>query len=1186
MKIKEILFTVLILSICSIGLAQIKFADRMYDENNYESAANQYLKIYKKEPGNLYVIQRLGICYQKMNRYAEAEKYFSKAVKFKEVNPESFLSYGQLLKNNKKINMARTQFEIYIKRKDSKLGPLLLQSCDSIELWTSDATEIQSENLTVVNTQFTEMTPSIWGEKLVFTSDRIVSKKEIDVNNSELEFIYSIYVYDPNNSDSPVAEISKDINTKSNDESHAYFNKQGDMFAYTKVYKGQSGQMELHFAKLIDGKWTDDNSFNRNSEKYSSTNSVLDKNEKTIYFASDKPGGFGGMDIYVSTKKGLLYSRPENLGPIINTSGNEIPSFMSEDGYLYFSSDFHPGFGGTDIFKSKKNSSAWTPPKNLQLPFNSSKDDYGYIIIDENFGYFTSNREGGKGNDDIYSYSTYPFSETDYYKNISGEFTSDDGPLANISLVLLDGNGEIIRTVVTDENGRFEIKNVPSRVEYQILVDVEEEKIPESAKLSVKNDDNGKSTFLERVRKGVFKFEALALDDSGDLSLIGEFDDSGLPMLTVMGQLGSKSNNSVSEKRIYVIDEKGKIIASTLSDRLGQFNFEKLTIDEQYLFRLEEDDDDIDIEIINAEGKVIGRTMKNASGNYVYHKFTINPSANPDIRGIFKFGNLPADGVTLALLDENDALIQFATTDASGSFEFINLNPGVSYQIQVDEGQEVPENAILFLMDKHTGTLIPVSKLANGKFKFETLSPISPDELALMNEEDYVIKPRLNIKGRVTSSTKKSVPSGLEVQLQDENGIIIAVASTDKKGVFKFFNLPIEDQYLFTIPEDDPRFNIQVINADNVVLGEAKKNNNNQYVYHKFTVNPSNHPDIRGLFKYGNLPADDVTLNLLNENDEVLQISKTNALGEFAFKKLHGGKSYRIEVDDSEGKVPDNANMFILDVHTGLMLPVSKLANGQFKFETLNPMEPEALALMDDNDNSVVRFSFFARLLGDEEDIGNKEIQVINKKGRVIAVSKTDKYGRFNYENLPLEDEYLLRMVEEDAEIDLVIISKDGKELGILNKNDDGDFVFRREELNKKIEVTKPKIIEENVVVMETISGEYKPVVNFSYDGYELNIQSKRNLDFLAEYLIKNPDLKLEINSHTDSRGTSEYNMFLSRERAENVKEYLANKGVENNRIIANSFGETQLLNECSDGVNCPDEKHAENRRVDLRYIK
>ena len=145
-----------------------------------------------------------------------------------------------------------------------------------------------------------------------------------------------------------------------------------------------------------------------NDREYSVGHAALTADGQTLYFASDKPGGYGGVDIYKSVRdQSGNWAAPTNLGPSINTSGDEMFPFVSNDGTLYFSSNGHLGLGGLDVFSATAVSTkeGWSAPENLGFPINTNSDDFGYIIDKENKnGYFVSNRAGGKGDDDIYKF--------------------------------------------------------------------------------------------------------------------------------------------------------------------------------------------------------------------------------------------------------------------------------------------------------------------------------------------------------------------------------------------------------------------------------------------------------------------------------------------------------------------------------------------------------------------------------------------------------------------------------------------------------------------------------------------------------------------------------------------------------------------------------------------------------------
>ncbi len=167
--------------------------------------------------------------------------------------------------------------------------------------------------------------------------------------------------------------------------------------------------LKIFYAKRENGKWGKLKPFFLNSDEFSVGHPALSPDGKTLYFVSDMKGGLGGTDIYFCTRDGGKWSKPKNLGPVVNTFGNEMFPFVADNGDLYFASDGHPGFGGLDIFVSRMVNGKWTTPKNLGLPINSSYDDFGYVEYkNTGKGLFCSNRPGGKGADDIYCFKRIP----------------------------------------------------------------------------------------------------------------------------------------------------------------------------------------------------------------------------------------------------------------------------------------------------------------------------------------------------------------------------------------------------------------------------------------------------------------------------------------------------------------------------------------------------------------------------------------------------------------------------------------------------------------------------------------------------------------------------------------------------------------------------------------------------------
>ena len=214
--------------------------------------------------------------------------------------------------------------------------------------------------------------------------------------------------------------------------------------------------MGIYSAEYVNGRWTNVKASNLNNPNYIVYHPSISKDGKKLYFASDMNGGFGGTDIYVSdVNADGSFGTPQNVGPIVNTEGNEaFPFIHQEEDALYFSSDGHVGFGLMDVFASVKDENgAIVNVINLGEPINSKKDDFAYYLSDDGFkGYISSNRKGGVGGDDIYAFTRIPplTLKGRIVDAVNGE------PVAAAKVVLKRKNGEEITYFITDANGSYE----------------------------------------------------------------------------------------------------------------------------------------------------------------------------------------------------------------------------------------------------------------------------------------------------------------------------------------------------------------------------------------------------------------------------------------------------------------------------------------------------------------------------------------------------------------------------------------------------------------------------------------------------------------------------------------------------------------------------------------------------------
>ena len=295
-------------------------------------------------------------------------------------------------------------------------GELLAAAVDRMNDF--EHTDVAVENVTVLNTGKLDFSPAYYQDGVVFVSTRAVKKEKEKLRDIWIDDNFMSLFFAKQNTDGMLAtpeEFSEKITTKFH-EGPVSFTRSADQIFFTRNHfnKGKrknskDGIMKLNIytANRSGDSWTEAKELPFNTAEHEEAHPSISPDGTHLYFASDRPGGFGGMDIYVSKFVGGSWSDPINLGDKINTAGNEIFPFIHDDGSLYFASNGWGGLGGLDIFKSAKQegNEFWRQAENIGTPFNSPKDDFGLVTnVLGTEGYFTSARDGGHGQDDIYHF--------------------------------------------------------------------------------------------------------------------------------------------------------------------------------------------------------------------------------------------------------------------------------------------------------------------------------------------------------------------------------------------------------------------------------------------------------------------------------------------------------------------------------------------------------------------------------------------------------------------------------------------------------------------------------------------------------------------------------------------------------------------------------------------------------------
>jgi outer membrane protein OmpA-like peptidoglycan-associated protein/tetratricopeptide (TPR) repeat protein len=494
MNIKYLLSLLITISFYNIsyGQEQLSFRDRAkqkYESYNYAQAIPMYLKLVDVKDPLMADVEKLAYSYYKINDYEAAENWFSRLIAYPESKAENLLTYGSVLKSNLRYVEAKKVFETYAaKTGDIKKVANDLLGCDSAQVWLAKPTAHIVHNETLVNTSLSEFGVFPFAYTVFYTGepDAGVFKNVYGRTGNPFLRIYTADRTANGTLSFPLVDKSA-YNDADYHVGPVISNKAGNMLFVSRTYVGKkdaeielkgktkfrTNNIELYIYTANNGNWTVKPFLYNNVKQYSLGHACLSKDEQTLYFTSDMPGSVGGTDIWFSTLQGdSTWSKPQNAGRIINTEGNEMFPEMGADSVLYFSSDGLPGMGGLDVFGAKGNKTDWSKPFNMRYPINSAADDFAFVNMslptaDLGTGYLSSNRKGGKGGDDIYSFLIEKPKIILALKGIT--FDKSTGallPLTNVTLMA--GDRRVVGKQLTADSAKYFFE-LDKNTDYMVL---------------------------------------------------------------------------------------------------------------------------------------------------------------------------------------------------------------------------------------------------------------------------------------------------------------------------------------------------------------------------------------------------------------------------------------------------------------------------------------------------------------------------------------------------------------------------------------------------------------------------------------------------------------------------------------------------------------------------------------------
>jgi peptidoglycan-associated lipoprotein len=458
------LFAIVLLILVACGAE--KKAQKNFRWGKYQNVINYYQDVLQKQPNNGKANYFIAESYRLSNRIKESENYYAKAGG-PGINKDSVaLYYAKSLQANGKYTEARNALEqVETSTDEEALRDRLRKEIDGLnrlEQLSQKQSYYRVKNLESINTTFAEYAPAYLNSELYFASARD-NARIYEASGTPFTDIYKATTKGAVVDVNTIAPLSEQINTPNINEGGITFSPDGKTRVFAKGTSGKrkgANDVDLYLSRFRNGEWTQPQLININQPDSWESTPAFSPDGRTLYFSSNRKGGSGGLDLYTAQMDSRgRFGKIKNLGRDINTEGDELFPYVAENGKLYFSSDGQPGYGMLDIFVVNR-ANGKTVVENLGQPVNSTSDDFGMYLFRPDRGFFTSNREGGKGDDDIYTFVNEDpnLKVVNYYLQGITYTTKPDSSrviLPDTKVTLVDGNGNTMQDFVTGNDGQF-----------------------------------------------------------------------------------------------------------------------------------------------------------------------------------------------------------------------------------------------------------------------------------------------------------------------------------------------------------------------------------------------------------------------------------------------------------------------------------------------------------------------------------------------------------------------------------------------------------------------------------------------------------------------------------------------------------------------------------------------------------
>lgn len=453
------LTVLLAMVVAGCGGAKLSVADEQMARGEYYDASKTYRKVYNKltkreqRPQRGEVAFKMAECYRKMSMSARASAAYQNAIRYGYPDSTAQLHLAQMLHAEGKYGAAVKAYEEFLSRcPSSKIAKTGLAGSRMAVEMKKNPTRYVVKNAKLFNSRRADFSPMFGGEDndiLYFatTNEKVMGTRRSEITGMKKSDIWMSKKNELGEWQRPEA-VEGELNSEL-DEGIISFSPEGSTMYLTKARREPNANtgVEIYTSQRSDAQWSAPVKYEITADTLSSYGHPAVSPDGTyLYFTSDMPGGSGGKDLWRVNLKERAGSL-ENLGEFINTPGDEVFPYMRTDSILYFASDGHPGMGGLDIFKATLTPSGGWSVVNMGIPVNSSSDDFGITFDDGERGFFSSNRNDGRGYDHIYS-----FELPDLQILISGwVLDKDEEPVPNAVIRIVGNDGSNQKAVARDD---------------------------------------------------------------------------------------------------------------------------------------------------------------------------------------------------------------------------------------------------------------------------------------------------------------------------------------------------------------------------------------------------------------------------------------------------------------------------------------------------------------------------------------------------------------------------------------------------------------------------------------------------------------------------------------------------------------------------------------------------------------